>query len=92
MENEYAILSFTIISNDDYENREASKIELTVPSDMTIWEYRTMCKRLASTIGYTNKSIESAFPHIELDMNDELERFNEHIKQLLNNKQINNEK
>lgn len=84
MEREYAILSFTIVSNDDYENREASKIELTVPSDMTIWEYRIMCKRLASAIGYTNKSIESAFPHIELDMNDELTRFDEHIKQLIN--------
>lgn len=84
MEREYAILSFTIVSNDDYENREASKIELTVPSDMTIWEYRIMCKRLASAIGYTNKSIESAFPHIELDMNDELTRFDEHIRQLIN--------
>lgn len=81
MKREYAILSFTIVSNDDYENREASKIELTVPSDMTIWEYRTICKRLASTIGYTDKSVESAFPYIELDIDKDFNFIDKYLKQ-----------
>lgn len=43
------------------ENREASEIELTVPDDMNITEYKTMCVRLASTLGYTEKTIEKGF-------------------------------
>lgn len=42
-------------------NREASEIELTVPDDMNIFEYKTMCVRLASTLGYTEKTIEKGF-------------------------------
>ena len=42
-------------------NREASKIELTVPDDMNITEYKTMCVRLASALGYTEKTIEKSF-------------------------------
>jgi len=42
-------------------NREASEIELTVPDDMDIFEYKTMCVRLASTLGYTEKTIEKGF-------------------------------
>lgn len=84
MVREYAILSFEIKQVDDYENREASKIELTVPSDMTIWEYRTMCKRLAAAIGYTNKSIESAFPHIEVDIDGDFDYIESCLKTLFN--------
>jgi len=43
------------------ENREASEIELTVPDDMNITEYKTMCVRLASALGYTEKTIENGF-------------------------------
>ena len=42
-------------------NREASKIELTVPDDMNIQEYKVMCVRLASAMGYTEKTIQSGF-------------------------------
>lgn len=42
-------------------NREASEIELTVPDDMNITEYKTMCVRLASALGYTEKTIERGF-------------------------------
>jgi hypothetical protein len=83
MNKEYAILSFTIHSTDDFENREASQIDLTVPADMTIWEYRTMCKRLASAIGYTNKSIESAFPHIEVDNDEKNDYITEYLKSII---------
>jgi hypothetical protein len=86
MNKEYSILSFTIIDGEDYQNREASRIELTVPSDMTIWEFRTMCKRLASAIGYTNKSIESAFPHTELDNDDENDYISKYLKSLTKEK------
>lgn len=43
------------------ENREASEIELTVPDDMNIHEFKVMCVRLASSMGYQQSSIEKAF-------------------------------
>ena len=42
-------------------NRETSKIELTVPDDMDIHEYKVMCVRLASAMGYAEKSINNGF-------------------------------
>jgi len=42
-------------------NREASKIELDVPDDMDIHEYKVMCVRLASAMGYQNTSITKSF-------------------------------
>jgi hypothetical protein len=42
-------------------NREASEIELTVPDDMNIQEYKVMCVRLASAIGYSEKTIQKGF-------------------------------
>ena len=42
-------------------NREASEIELTVPDDMDINEFKVMCVRLASAIGYTETSIKNGF-------------------------------
>lgn len=42
-------------------NREASEIELTVPDDMDIHEFKVMCVRLASSMGYHDKSIVKAF-------------------------------
>ena len=35
-------------------NREASKIELDVPDDMDINEYKVVCVRLASAMGFTS--------------------------------------
>ena len=43
------------------ENREASEIELTVQDDMNIHEFKVMCIRLASSMGYQQSSIEKAF-------------------------------
>ena len=42
-------------------NREANKISLEVPDDMDINEYKLVCVRLASALGYSNKSINKAF-------------------------------
>ena len=57
-----AKLIFTYTDKDYIEhNREVSKIELEMPDDMDIHEFKVVCVRLASTIGYTNKSITKAF-------------------------------
>ena len=43
------------------EIREAKEIELTVPDDMDINEFKVMCVRMASAMGYQEKSIEKGF-------------------------------
>ena len=43
------------------EIREAKEIELTVPDDMDIYEFKVMCVRMASALGYQEKSIQNAF-------------------------------
>ena len=42
-------------------NREANKIEFEVPDDMDINEYKVGCVRLASALGYSDKTIKKAF-------------------------------
>lgn len=41
--------------------REASEIDLTVPDDMDIFEFKVMCIRMASAMGFQQGSIEKAF-------------------------------
>ena len=41
--------------------REASEIEFKVPDDMTIHEFKVMCVRMASALGYQQTSIENSF-------------------------------
>ena len=41
--------------------REAKEIELTVPDDMDINEFKVMCVRMASAMGYQEKSIQKGF-------------------------------
>jgi hypothetical protein len=48
---------------DEKDNREASKIDFTVPNDLDIWEYKRVCMRMAGAMGYTNLSIKKAFGH-----------------------------
>ena len=43
------------------DNREANKIEFDVPDDMDISEFKVMCVRLASAMGYHHNSINEAF-------------------------------
>jgi hypothetical protein len=45
--------------------REASKIELTIPDDMTIFEYKTICIRMAAALGYHPETISKAFVETE---------------------------
>lgn len=64
------------INGDDY--REASNIELTVPDDMNIFEYKTICIRMASALGYHHTTIEKAFVETE----EERKTFNDLINEL----------
>ena len=45
-------------------NREAREIEFTVPDDMDIHEFKVMCVRMASAMGYHEKSINQAFGNL----------------------------
>lgn len=57
-----AKLIFTYTDKDYIEhNREASKIELDVPCDMDINEFKVVCVRLASAIGYGDTTIKKSF-------------------------------
>lgn len=60
------------------ENREVSEIEFTVPDDMNINEFKVICVRLASSLGYHPNSIQKAFG--DLDFGEEKD---EELKQLL---------
>ena len=42
-------------------SKEAQKVELEVREDLDIYEFKTLCKRLAASLGYNYKSIEEAF-------------------------------
>jgi len=42
-------------------SREAQKIEFDLPRDMTILEYKRICKRLALALGYSNKVVVEHF-------------------------------
>jgi hypothetical protein len=64
------LLSF--INESEY-NREAKKIELDVPDDMNIHEFKIMCVRLASAMGYTDTTIKKAFGSTEYVSESDIE-------------------
>lgn len=66
------------IDRTDY--REAFNIELTVPDDMTIYEYKVVCERMASAMGYTNSSIKKAFGENDYESTEDVQ-----FKKLLKN-------
>ena len=80
-----------IFTNDTEYNREASKIEFTLPEDMDIFEYRIMCIRMASAMGYGPQSIKRAFgeedkyeTQSDLDFKKFLQSINIYTGSLLN--------
>lgn len=80
-----------IFTNDTEFNREATNIEFTLPDDMDIFEYRIMCIRMASAMGYGESSIQKAFgneddkiPNGELRYKEFLEILNVYTGSLLN--------
>jgi len=42
-------------------SKEPQIIEFSIPSDLSIQEYKRTCRRLAYALGYSNQSIESTF-------------------------------
>jgi hypothetical protein len=48
------------INNDIY-NREATKISFEIANDLNIHEFKTICIRMASAMGYTKNTIKSSF-------------------------------
>jgi hypothetical protein len=67
--------------------REASEIEFTVPDDMDIYEFKVMCVRLASSLGYQQETINKGFGNLVYGNETK-----DGLRQLLNeinNKEIN---
>ncbi len=69
-----------IFTNDTEYNREASNIEFTLPDDMDIWEYKIMCTRLASAMGYTESTIKRAFGEEQYNHTEDELRFREFLE------------
>ena len=42
-------------------SKEPQIIEFSIPSDLSIQEYKRTCKRMAQALGYSNQSIEEYF-------------------------------
>jgi len=64
-------LIFTYTDKDFIENnREANKVELDVPDDMDINEYKIVCVRMASAIGYGIKSMKKTFRDLVFRQDD----------------------
>ena len=42
-------------------SKEPQIIEFSIPSDLSIQEYKRACKRLAQALGYSNQNIEEHF-------------------------------
>ena len=79
-------LIFTYTDKDFVElNREANKVEFDVPDDMDINEYKVVCVRLASALGYSDTTIKKSFGDLVFgneDVND--------LKELLDELNIKN--
>lgn len=68
-----------IFNIDKTDYREAFNIELSVPDDMNIFEFKTVCVRMASAMGYTDLSIKKAFGSTEYETKDDVD-----FKQFIN--------
>ena len=42
-------------------SREAQRVSFEVPEDLTIQDFKILCKRLAASLGYSYKSIDEVF-------------------------------
>ena len=79
-------LIFTYTDKDFIEhNREINKIELDVPDDMDINEFKVVCVRLASALGYHENSINKSFGDLVFGNEDKNE-----LKKLLDELNIKN--
>jgi hypothetical protein len=65
------------------ECREASQIELTIPDDFNIHEYKIICTRLASAIGFAESTIKNSFGENVYDSDLDI-HFQDFLKSALN--------
>jgi hypothetical protein len=70
---------FIFITN-SLNTREASKIEFEVPNDLTIFEFKNICIRMASAMGYHHNTILKAF-----ETTSEIEEIDKEIFNIFNN-------
>jgi hypothetical protein len=73
-----AILSY---KSEEPLNREAKNISFDVPDDMNIFEFKIMCVRLASAMGYTDYTIKKSFGDTEYESESDRE-FKQFIKSI----------
>ncbi len=66
------------------EVREAKSVELEVPGDMNIQEYKVVCIRLAHALGYTESTIAKSFGDLVYGKDDK-----HNLKDLLDELNIN---
>ena len=57
------------------ESREAEKIEMDIPSNLTIKEFKRLCVRLAYSLVYGEKGIKKTFGVGELNPDQDMEGF-----------------
>ena len=51
----------TLVYHRGEESREADRIEFNVPPNLTIKEFKLICRRLALSLGYSTKSVTKEF-------------------------------
>jgi hypothetical protein len=77
-------MAILIYKSEEPLNREAKNISFDVPDDMNIFEFKIMCVRMASALGYTDTTIKKAFgdSDYESDVDREFKQFIKSIGQL----------
>jgi hypothetical protein len=78
------------------ECREASHIEMTIPDDFDIHEYKVICMRMAAAMGFTESTIKESFGKTLYDIDavydNQLDiEFNNFLKSTLLNYSSSNE-
>jgi hypothetical protein len=63
--------------------REASQIKMIIPDDFDIHEYKIICMRMASAIGFTESTIKQSFGESLYDTKFDIE-FSDFLKSTLN--------
>jgi hypothetical protein len=74
-----------IYISEDTDNREANTITFEVVDDLTISEFKIICMRMASAMGYSQSIIEKSFGSDEILDNEFEELRKEIIGDIINN-------
>lgn len=69
-----------IYTSNSESHREAKNIEFTIPEDLNISEFKTICRRLAGAMGYHPNTIHKAFGN---DWDTDMEAEKEEIINIL---------